>query len=325
MKRQVAETETCITDLVDLRAFCLVVDLGSITAAAKALGETKGTVSRRLTRLERALGVVLVRRSPRLVQATEDGVAYRMRVGQALEVLDDANRSLQQAQATPSGHLRVTTPLDLGISIVAPLVAGFIERFPEVSVEMLLSDAVLDFDAHQIDVALRASRSLGDSSLIAYKLRQLDLGLFAAPAYLKKRRPPRKPDELATHRLLMFRATRGHATLTLRASDETESLRLRVRAAISASEYSFAREAALAGAGIALLPTVVAKRDLEDGSLVAVLKNYTVQAGGTFYLLHQGTHFLAPKVRVFRDYILDAFSVRGRPQRPALAEEVSAK
>ena len=100
--------ETQTKDLTDLRAFCMVVDRGSITAAAKALGETKGAVSRRITRLERAVGSPLLRRSPRLVQATENGIAYRVQVGRALELLDDATTVLQDARATPSGVLRVS-------------------------------------------------------------------------------------------------------------------------------------------------------------------------------------------------------------------------
>ena len=130
MKHQVSGSEPYNPEILELRAFCKVVDLGSITAAAKALGESKGNVSRRLTRLERGLGVALVRRSPRLVQATEDGLAYRMRVGRILELLDDASAAVQRAHGAPSGHLRVTAPIDLGLSIVAPLVTGFVERFP---------------------------------------------------------------------------------------------------------------------------------------------------------------------------------------------------
>jgi DNA-binding transcriptional LysR family regulator len=290
----------------------MVVDLGSITAAARALGETKGTVSRRLTRLERALGVVLIRRSPRLVQATEDGLAYRMRVGRSLELLDDANAALQQARTTPTGHLRITAPIDLGVSLVAPLVAGFLERYPDISVEMVLSQTVLDLDSNQIDVALRAIRSMPDSSLIAYKLKELDTVLYASPAYLRRHPAPKRPDDITGHRVLVLRSNRGHTVLNMHAKSGGEQSRVRVRAAISSSDFSFSREAALAGAGIAVLPSVVAKRDLDEGRLVTVLKEYVVDAGAFFYLVHQGTRFLPSKIRVFRDYVLEAFGVGSR-------------
>ncbi|WP_437724906.1 LysR family transcriptional regulator [Sorangium sp. So ce861] len=317
MKRQVVKKETIDADLLDLRAFCLVVDLGSITAAARTLGETKGSVSRRITRLEHALGVELLRRSPRRVQATEDGLAYRMRVGRALELLEDANAAVQQARARPSGHLRVTAPFDLGLSLLAPLSAGFAERYPEISVEMLLTEALLDFDAHQIDVALRATASLPDSSLIAYRLQHIEMGLFAAPAYLRKHGPVRKPEDLAGHRLLLAQTTRGHATLALQPRDGGDRAELRVRAAIAASDYSFCREVALAGAGIALVPAVNVRSDLDAKRLVPVLKDHAIDGAAPLYLVHPGTRFLPSKIRAFRDYLLDAFGVQGRREAPA--------
>jgi DNA-binding transcriptional LysR family regulator len=311
LKPRVAKSETCAAELVDLRAFCFVTDLGSVTAAAKAMGETKGSVSRRLTRLERAVGVSLLRRSPRSVQPTDDGLAYRLGVGRALELLDDANAAVQHARVTPRGILRVTAPSDLGVSVVAKLVAGFLERYPEISVEMLLTDAVLDFDAHQVDVALRASAGLQDSSLIAHKLQDLQGGLYASPGYLKKHRPLRKPEDLAAHRLLLMRSARGQATVALWKQGERERTEIKVRAALSASDFSFVREAVLAGAGIGLLPYVIIDRDRDATKLVRVLDEYRFE-GASLYLVHSGTRILPPRVRVFRDYILEAFSARGR-------------
>lgn len=319
MKQQVAKTETIDANVADLRAFCLVVDLGSITAAAKTLGETKGSVSRRITRLEHALGVELLRRSPRLVQATEDGVAYRMRVGRALELLEDANVAVQQARSRPRGHLRVTAPFDLGLSILAPLSAGFAERFPEISLELLLTEALLDFDAHQVDVALRATSSLPDSSLIAHKLQHIEVGLFAAPSYLRKHGAVRRPEDLAGHRLLLAQTARGHATIALSARDGRDRAELRVRAAISASDFSFCREVALAAGGIALVPAINVRGDLDAKRLVPVLKDYAIHGAASLYLVHPGTRFLPSKIRAFRDYLLDAFGVQGRREATAAA------
>jgi len=171
---------------------------------------------------------------------------------------------------------------------------------------------LLDFDSNQIDVALRAIRTMPDSALIAYKLKELDTVLYASPSYLRKHGALKRPEDIASHRLLVLRSTRGHAVLMLKSKSDGEQTRVRVRATISASDFSFGREAALAGAGIALLPTVVAKRDLDEGRLLPVLRDYTVDAGAFFYLVHQGTRFLPSKIRVFRDYMLEAFSVRIR-------------
>jgi DNA-binding transcriptional LysR family regulator len=307
MKHEVSVSETSQTDVADLRAFCLVVDLGSITAAAKALGETKGSVSRRLTRLERVLGVSLLRRTPRLVQATDDGAAYRVRIGRALELLDEANSRAQHARVVPSGHLRVTAPFDLAVSVFADIVAGFVAAYPEITIEMLLTEAFLDFDANQVDVALRAAGSLPDSSLIAHRLAPIEAGLFASPTYLEKHGRPRRTDDLAKHRLLMFRGTRGVATLALRRRDQDKPLKLRAKAAITASDFTFCKAAALAHGGIAMLPTLVARRELDEGLLVPVLKEWVLMEA-SLYLVHPATRFLLPKVRVFRDHVVAAFA-----------------
>ncbi len=303
MKRRVANPETIDADLFDLRAFCAVVDAGSITAAAKAIGETKGSVSRRMTRLEESVGVRLLRRSSRVVQATEDGAAYRLRVGTALDALADANNALRQTRDEPRGHLRVTAPVDLGVTMLGPLVAAFTDKYPEITVEMLLTPQVLDFETNQVDVALRAASSLSDSNLVAQKISALSSAFYAAPEYVKAHPKVRTPADLGKHKLLIARATRGQAELALRHTDGTKTV-LSVRAAISAADYSFTREAALGNGGIALLPTIVSERDVERGALVRVLRDYVLDGTNYLYFVHGGTRFLQPKVRAFRDFLL---------------------
>ena len=310
MKLQVSDSETVRPDLADLRAFCAVVDQGSITSAARTLGETKGSVSRRLTRLERAVGVTLLRRSPRLVQPTEAGAAYRMRVGRVLELLDEANGELQHASERPHGHLRITAPYDLAIGVFAPHFAEFSRRYPDISLELLLTDALLDFDAHQVDVALRAAMSLQDSTLIARKLVDVEGGLFASPAYLQGSGGPAKPSALQRHRLLAVQAPRGVATLSLRKRGGKRVQRLRMRVAITATDYGFCRSVALEGAGIAVLPSLVARSDVETGRLVRVLPDYVLFEAATF-LVHPATRFLPGKVRAFRDFMIEALHGSG--------------
>lgn len=305
-------------DLLDLRAFCLVVDLASITAAAKALGETKGSVSRRLTRLEEGLGVTLLRRTPRLVQATEAGAAYRARLGQALELLDDATAQTRAVSERPSGLLRVTAPIDLGQSLLAPLVAEFGARHPEVTVEMVLSSDVLDFDTHRLDIALRAKATLSDSSLVAHKIGADDGRLFASPAYLARNAAPQTPADLAAHRLVLTRVSGTDATLSLRQGDGDPEI-VRVCPGVVATDFAFAKEVSVAGGGIAVLPTIITRREVESGRLVAVLPTHTAFRTAVF-LLHQGTRYLQPKVRAFRDFVLEAMPregvVKGPVRRP---------
>jgi DNA-binding transcriptional LysR family regulator len=309
--------ETPRTDLGDLRAFCLVVDLGSITAAAKALGEGKGSISRRLSRLEAAVEVKLLRRTPRLVQATDEGVAFRAQVGRILEQLDEATDTLRNARSLPSGNLRVTAPYDLGVTVFAPMIAEFAERFPGVTVEMVLTEAILNFESHQIDVALRPAGAIHDSpSLVAQRLSSFYLGIYAAPSYLEKYGSPAKPEDLARHRLALIRAPGGVATLSLWKEGEgrKRKLDLRVRASIAASDHAFCREAALGGFAIAPMPSMLVAPDLASGRLVRVLEPYVLGEAGV-YFVYLGSRLLQPKIRAFRDFMLErcgVVPVRGR-------------
>lgn len=308
------EQETA-PDVRDLRAFCLVVDLGSVTAAAEALHETKGSVSRRLSRLEEGMGVRLLRRSPRLVQPTEEGADYRARVGRALELLDDAGAQLRGARDAPRGTLRVTAPNDIAVSMLAPLVARFVERYPDVRVDMLLTERRLDFEAEHVDVAFRASAALEDSSLVAHRVCELGGGLFASRAYLRKHGTPAAPEDLASYRLLLMGPVRAGTTLPLGRRGEAVQTPVRIRTAMAAPDASFVREVAAAGGGIAVLPWTIAERDVAQGRLVPVLGD-RMCFEATLYLVHQGTRLLTPKVRAFRDHALAELSaLRPSPTR----------
>jgi DNA-binding transcriptional LysR family regulator len=299
--------ETSLTDLGDLRAFCLVVDLGSITLAAKTLGEGKGSISRRLSRLEATVGVKLLRRTPRLVQATDEGVGFRTQVGRALDQLEDATAQLRNAQELPAGVLRVTAPYDLGVTVFAPLISEFVERFPGVSVDMVLTEAVLSFESHQIDVAIRAGASLPDSpSLVAQRLNNSYMSLYAAPGYLAKHGAPGKPEDLARHRIAAIRASGGKTTLALwkpEGSKRQKRVEVRVRVSIAATDHAFCREAALAGYAIAPLPSLLVGADLAAGRLVPVLAPY-VLGEASVHLIYLGSRQLQPKIRAFRDFML---------------------
>ena len=302
MKQSVAISETIPGDLTDLRAFCAVVDLGSITAAAKTLHETKGSVSRRISRLERALGVALVRRSPRLVTVTEDGAAFRVRVGRALEMLDDATHELHANRGTPRGLLRITTPGDLG-AMFAPVIARFCAKYPDIRVEAILTQASLDFEAHQLDIAIRAAGTLRDSSLVAHKMVELEMAFFASPAYLATRKAPRRVGDLADHRVVAMRIRPGEIALDTR-SDAGVEERVVLKPAIVVNDNDFVRMDVLEGAGIGVLPVAFAERDVADERLVRVLEKHRIAQRGAIYLMHSSSPFMAPRVRVFRDFLM---------------------
>jgi DNA-binding transcriptional LysR family regulator len=189
-RKQQSETP----DLEELQAFVAIAAQGSLTGAARRLGLPKSTVSRRLSRLEEKVGVALVHRTTRRLSLTESGLVYRERVAPALAALDEARSALREQHETPRGHLRVTAPFDLGLTTLAPLVGAFLQRWPETSVEVLLTERLLDLVEERIDLAVRAAASLPDSSLSARRLAGVSLVLVATPQHLARHRAPPSPD-----------------------------------------------------------------------------------------------------------------------------------
>lgn len=300
---------TLVDDVRDLRAFALASDLRSLTAAAKVMQESKATVSRRISRLESVLGTELLRRSSRLVETTADGVAYRARVGTILELLGEANATtVHGGDAEPSGQLRVAAVPGLDAAL-APVFLRFAEKYPRVTLAVSLAGRLVDLEAEHFDVALRASTALADSSLVAARVGDgpLERILVASPSYLASRPAPRRIQDLAKHRFLGMGDTAAAAAITLvrRANDETVTLRLPVF--LATSSVAFTKELLLGGAGIAILPRLSVQRELDERRLVRLFPGH-VAPGPSLYLLHRGGRFLAPKVRVFVDFVRAALA-----------------
>jgi DNA-binding transcriptional LysR family regulator len=189
------------TRLVEL--FVTAVEAGNFTRAAQRLGVTPAAVSRAIGRHEAALGVRLFRRTTRTVKLTDDGQAYYERCRQALALIDDAERELGRRQSSPRGLVRLSVPTTYGHSRVLPVIARFREAHPEVAVEVDVSNRNVDFVTEGYDLAIRAGVQ-ADSELIAHKLEDATLGVFASPAYLARKGTPRRADDLAGHDRIAF-------------------------------------------------------------------------------------------------------------------------
>jgi DNA-binding transcriptional LysR family regulator len=305
------ETSAGPQNLSDLRAFALVADLGSISAAARVLGETKGSVSRRVGRLERSLGVGLLRRSHRRVVPTEDGLLYRSRVARALELLDHAAAEVQDVRAAPRGRLRITAPQDFGTHVLAPHFARFASSCPEVTLEVLLTYRRLEFDADQIDFALRIDGAPADSALVATRLFRIEATLVASPGYLDEHGAPQAPGDLSRHRLLAVHMRGGKAVIPLKAPGGGRAEVVTVTPTVYAQDAAFVRAMALGGVGIALVPRAFIEDDLARGALVRVLPRHDVDVSVHLYLVHPPLTFAPPKARAFRDFMVGALRAPG--------------
>lgn len=302
----VDELETLNGAVEDVRALCTVVELGTLAAAARQLGETKGSVSRRISRLERRLGATLLARHPRAVSPTEEGTAFYAKAREALTLLDDATAGVRAARSVPRGQLRLTAPTDLGVDVLPALLVRFRALYPQITVELLVTDAPLDLAAMRVDLALRASvADLPDMGYRAATVLAFAIRLYAAPAYLEARGAPASPAELTAHDLVIAREEVGAAELTLHQGRRSE--RTLARPALRTGDYASAHRIALAGGGIAPLPTLVAASSVTAGLLQPVLPEWQL-ATGRLHAISLAGRDAPARVRVFRQFLREALA-----------------
>ncbi len=288
-------------DLNRIRLFVRVVETGGFTAAARAAGLPKSSVSRAMAALERDLGVRLLQRTTRRVQVTEAGRAYYSSVSAALSGVDDATAAVSALQDTPRGPVRLTAPADLGHRLLAPTLTRFARRYPEVYLDVSLTQRVVDLVYEGFDLAIRAGK-LSDSRLVARSLGEGRTGIFASPAYLKRRGRPRSVAELAQHECLLFRSTSGRAVWQLIGPAGLETVE--VRGAIGGDDHEMIRAAAAEGHGLVLLPIFSAYLGRRGGrELTRVLPSYAT-AGGPLHLVYPSARFLPKRVALLRDQLL---------------------
>lgn len=299
----VDESETLGGALEDVRALCAVAEFGTVSAAARQLGETKGSISRRLSRLEQRLGVTLLARTSRAVSPTEEGMAFYVKAREALTWMDDAVESARQSQQVPHGHLRVTAPVDLGMDVLPALVVRFRALHPQITVELLITDSALDLASNRVDLALRASVGvLPDTGYRASLVAQFRIGLYASPAYLAAHGGgPEMPAALAEHQLVVAREFAGATQLQL-TDRRGRSHEVVARPVIRSSDYASVLRLIMAGGGIGPVPDMVAAPAVASGAILPVLPEWSASSGALYAISLSGRDAPA-RVRVFRDFV----------------------
>ncbi|CAN7716946.1 LysR family transcriptional regulator [Pseudoduganella sp. LjRoot289] len=295
--------------LAALRALRRVVELGSFTAAAEALGISHTAVSRQIKQLEAYLGAQLLNRTTRRFALTAAGKQYYEASREILDALDDADRAVGQHQARPSGSLRINAPMAFGTLELAVWLPDFIAHYPELQVDLVCNDRIVDLIEDSFDVALRLTRELPDSSLIARRLATSELRLAASPDYLQRHGTPRTPAELARHNCLAYtQAPRPH-DWTFTGPDGVQQT-VTIRGNLQSNTSVALRAAAVGGLGIVNAAAFIVQGDLERGALVRLLPDYTQRPRELHALYPQSRH-LSPKVRAFIDFASDWYRQRG--------------
>jgi len=300
--------------LDDLALFSRVVELGSFAELARELGVPTSTVSRAVARLEAEMEVRLLHRTTRTLRTTAEGAALYARVQPALATLRTALRDAATSETEPRGPLRITAPTDLGATLVADMLCEFTAAYPGVSVEVSLTQRVVDLVREGFDLALRAGR-LRDSSLVARRVGSLTAQLFASPRYLERRGTPRTLADLRGHDLILFRGRDGVANWKLKRGAR-ESVTVEAHGRISGDDFLFVRESVIAGAGIGLMPRLICARALGEGDLVQVLEPWEEQ-GGNLAIVYPSSRHVPAKVTAFRDFLVRQFpeTARETPRR----------
>lgn len=286
-----------------MRVFTAVVDAGAFARAADNLNISTTATSRHVADLEKHLGAQLLQRSTRRLHLTEIGSAYYERAKQILADVEEAEALAHDAVGRPKGTLRISLPLSFGLRYIAPQLADFCNRYPELQVEVSFADRQVDLVEEGIDVALRITREITSPNLIARPLAPVRLTLCAAPAYLARVGTPQVPDDLRQHDCLTYVYASSGDTMNLFRDGERHSVP--VRGSFRSNNGDMLRLAALAGRGIVLQPTFLVGDDLRAGTLVPVLPNYT-PAQPTAYAVYLGGARRLARVKAFVEYISGA-------------------
>ena len=277
-----------------IAVFVKVVQAGSFTQAAKLLNMPNSTVSAKVASLEKELGITLLQRTTRSLHLTEAGEAYFRRCLRALEELQAAENELAADRGAPKGVLRLTAPVELGRSVLPPVLDVLMKRHPAIEIDLVITNRLVDLVAENVDVAVRAG-PLKNSGLIARRFALGQFGLWASPGYLKNHSAPRNPDELNDHQCLRFAPFTGR---NLQLSNGHERAQIALSGRITADDFETLRALAVLGWGIALLPSFLCAEEAKERKLVAVLPGWRGESV-TISIVYPAQRFVSPKIRAF--------------------------
>lgn len=284
----------------DMRCFVQVVDRGSVTRAAEALGVAPSAVSRRIKELEARLGAQLLQRTTRRMRVTEAGRTFHDRCQRLLADLDEAEAEASAGQAALVGGLRVAAPVSFGVAHLTPILIDFLRAHPQVKLDIDFSDRVVDLVAEGFELAVRIG-VLRDSTLIARKLAAVRMVVVAAPALLDERGVPAHPDELRDWPALCYTGSDRPELWRYRAPDGTEGT-VEMKARLLAGNGSVLRDAAVAGEGVTLQPSFVVHKAVERGKLVPLLCDFAWPEIA-IYVVYPQTRHLSGRARAFIDFL----------------------
>lgn len=295
--------------LTALTVFRRVAELNSFAEAGRRLGLSPAAISKNIAELEAHVGVRLINRTTRRMSLTEEGRLYLEHVTRGLDALADADQALSPIKMEPSGTLKVSAPMTVTLTRLSAAIPAFLARFPDLKLDLDLDDRRIDIIREGFDLAIRASDSLEDSSLIARKLAVMPHVLCAAPSYFERRGKPTTPSDLKALDHIRFSLS-GHADAWEFSKDGCTE-RIAVDARYSVSSSLAVRDALRAGFGVSLMPRPYVEEDLAHGWLQSALEGWgTVET--TLYAVYPSRQHIAPKIRAFLEFLVRQFGDASR-------------
>lgn len=295
------------TEFEQITAFLAAVEHGGFTAAGQVLERDGSILSRRVTALEKRLGVRLMERTTRRLALTEAGEAFHQRMRGALHTLQEIEQDTAAAAVGVRGTLRIALPATFGRMWVAPILPTFLAAHPDLVVETAFEDRYVDLVAESFDVAVRIG-TLADSRLVARRLAPSRRMLCASPAYLQAHGTPARPTDLGQHACLGFSRLASHPLWHLRDGDKAAAIR--TGGPLVTDDAQSLVQAAVFGTGIAMVSEWLAGPELRSGRLVPVLADHPVENNETVYLVHPSARLVPAKTRAFADWIVEALGAR---------------
>ena len=287
-----------------MQSFARVVEAGSFTKAAETLHMSKTTVTQLVQQLEARLRVKLLNRTTRKVNVTADGAAYYQRVIKLLADMEDAETSLPGASVSPRGRLRVDVPSPFARLILIPALPEFHAMYPDIQIDMGVSDRIVDIIDENVDCVVRGGELL-DQSLMARKVADLQLGVFAAPDYLARSGTPMHPQELedSHHRVVAFLWARTGKPMPYALHNDKQNLQIKGRHVLAVDDGNAYLAAGLAGMGVLWLPRYMSDAPVARGELVPLFEDWQL-ASMPLYIAYPPNRHISLKLRVFIDWVV---------------------
>ncbi|WP_179998110.1 LysR substrate-binding domain-containing protein [Acinetobacter sp. YH12239] len=298
-----------LSDLDDFYCFALVVEHGGFSAAERATDIPKSKLSRRVYNLEENLGVRLIQRSSRHFAVTDIGMNIYRHAQVMMSAAQSAHDLVDHLSEQPRGLIRVSLPVSIAQHEMTKILPNFLKQYPEIKVQLMVTNRRVDIINEGIDLALRVRSSLDDDpSLVIRKFENIEQHLFASQAYLNEFGSIKKPEELSNHRILSMVDEHTDQQLVLHDSNN-KSIKVKVSPVVMGSDLLMLAQLASENCGVALLPDSIVEDYIKDGRLVKVLPDWNAPHG-IFHVVYPSRRGLLPAVRVFIDYLVEHLTKR---------------